>query len=152
MRTHSPSTVHLGDHESRVPPSHGGRALQGWRGSPSAPLGPAPPGPHLTSHAPVRRYSKLSDPASWLHMNATNGQVTTAAVLDRESLYIKNNVYEATFLAADNGTAGPAHRRRSPAARALAERPREAGRGGAGPRHAPGPPAPRVLLAPDHPA
>ena len=40
-------------------------------------------------------------------MNATNGQVTTAAVLDRESLYIKNNVYEATFLAADNGTACP---------------------------------------------
>uniref|UniRef100_A0A8C0LDG4 Cadherin-4 n=1 Tax=Canis lupus dingo TaxID=286419 RepID=A0A8C0LDG4_CANLU len=49
------------------------------------------------------RYSKLSDPANWLHINATNGQITTAAVLDRESLYIKNNVYEATFLAADNG-------------------------------------------------
>lgn len=50
------------------------------------------------------RYSKLSDPANWLHINATNGQVTTAAILDRESLYVKNNVYEATFLAADNGT------------------------------------------------
>ncbi|XP_047390663.1 cadherin-4 isoform X2 [Sciurus carolinensis] len=49
------------------------------------------------------RYSKLSDPANWLHINASNGQVTTAAVLDRESLYIRNNVYEATFLAADNG-------------------------------------------------
>ncbi|XP_019492700.1 PREDICTED: cadherin-4 [Hipposideros armiger] len=49
------------------------------------------------------RYSKLSDPANWLHVNATNGQVTTAAILDRESLYVKNNVYEATFLAADNG-------------------------------------------------
>uniref|UniRef100_A0A8D0T341 Cadherin-4 n=2 Tax=Sus scrofa TaxID=9823 RepID=A0A8D0T341_PIG len=49
------------------------------------------------------RYSKLSDPANWLHVNATNGQISTAAVLDRESLYIKNNVYEATFLAADNG-------------------------------------------------
>uniref|UniRef100_F1MW29 Cadherin-4 n=2 Tax=Bos taurus TaxID=9913 RepID=F1MW29_BOVIN len=49
------------------------------------------------------RYSKLSDPANWLHINATNGQISTAAVLDRESLYIKNNVYEATFLAADNG-------------------------------------------------
>nr|XP_054366207.1 cadherin-4 [Mirounga angustirostris] len=49
------------------------------------------------------RYSKLSDPANWLHINATNGQITTAAVLDRESLYIRNNVYEATFLAADNG-------------------------------------------------
>lgn len=40
-------------------------------------------------------------------MNATNGQVTTAAVLDRESLYTKNNVYEATFLAADNGASRP---------------------------------------------
>lgn len=58
------------------------------------------------AHLPLlslRRYSKLSDPANWLHINATNGQITTAAVLDRESLYIKNNVYEATFLAADNG-------------------------------------------------
>lgn len=27
-------------------------------------------------------------------------------MLDRESLYIKNNVYEATFLAADNGAPG----------------------------------------------
>ncbi|XP_032462590.1 cadherin-4 isoform X1 [Phocoena sinus] len=49
------------------------------------------------------RYSKLSDPANWLHINATNGQISTAAVLDRESLYVKNNAYEATFLAADNG-------------------------------------------------
>lgn len=70
----------------------GGRAL----GSFSASL----------AHLPLLslcRYSKLSDPANWLHINATNGQITTAAVLDRESLYIKNNVYEATFLAADNG-------------------------------------------------
>ncbi|XP_070797225.1 cadherin-4 [Pituophis catenifer annectens] len=49
------------------------------------------------------RYSKLSDPANWLNINATNGQIITAAVLDRESAYVKNNVYEATFLAADNG-------------------------------------------------
>lgn len=56
-----------------------------------------PPAPSL------RRYSKLSDPANWLRINASNGQVTTAAALDRESLYIRNNVYEATFLAADNG-------------------------------------------------
>ncbi|XP_055228802.2 cadherin-4 isoform X1 [Gorilla gorilla gorilla] len=71
-----------------------------------------PPGTVLTTFSAVDpdrfmqqavRYSKLSDPASWLHINATNGQITTAAVLDRESLYTKNNVYEATFLAADNG-------------------------------------------------
>lgn len=59
----------------------------------------------LPSRPPSRlgRYSKLSDPANWLHINTTNGQITTAAILDRESLYVKNNVYEATFLAADNG-------------------------------------------------
>uniref|UniRef100_W5M867 Cadherin-4 n=1 Tax=Lepisosteus oculatus TaxID=7918 RepID=W5M867_LEPOC len=49
------------------------------------------------------RYSKLSDPANWLNINATNGQIITTAVLDRESIYVKNNIYEATFLAADNG-------------------------------------------------
>ncbi|XP_058289247.1 cadherin-4 [Hylobates moloch] len=71
-----------------------------------------PPGTVLTTFSAVDpdrfvqqavRYSKLSDPANWLHINTTNGQITTAAVLDRESLYTKNNVYEATFLAADNG-------------------------------------------------
>ncbi|XP_043946311.1 cadherin-4 [Protopterus annectens] len=49
------------------------------------------------------RYAKLSDPANWLSVNATNGQITTTAVLDRESPYVKNNIYEATFLASDNG-------------------------------------------------
>lgn len=28
------------------------------------------------------------------------------ALLDRESIYVKNNVYEATFLAFDNGKSG----------------------------------------------
>lgn len=60
-------------------------------------------GPSPCLWFPVYRYSKLSDPANWLHINTSNGQITTAAVLDRESLYTKNNVYEATFLAADNG-------------------------------------------------
>ncbi|XP_030634245.1 cadherin-4 [Chanos chanos] len=49
------------------------------------------------------RYSKLSDPANWLRINRTNGQISTTAMLDRESIYVKNNVYEATFLAVDNG-------------------------------------------------
>lgn len=54
----------------------------------------------------VHRYSKLSDPANWLKINKTNGQITTMALLDRESMYVKNNVYEATFLAYDNGKSG----------------------------------------------
>uniref|UniRef100_A0A8C6U3V4 Cadherin-4 n=1 Tax=Neogobius melanostomus TaxID=47308 RepID=A0A8C6U3V4_9GOBI len=52
----------------------------------------------------IVRYSKLSDPANWLRINRTNGQITTMATLDRESIYVKNNVYEATFLAFDNGS------------------------------------------------
>ncbi|KAF0035824.1 hypothetical protein F2P81_011136 [Scophthalmus maximus] len=34
----------------------------------------------------------------------TNGQIVTTAMLDRESVYVKNNIYEATFLATDNGS------------------------------------------------
>uniref|UniRef100_A0A8C7WD24 Cadherin-4 n=1 Tax=Oncorhynchus mykiss TaxID=8022 RepID=A0A8C7WD24_ONCMY len=50
------------------------------------------------------RYSKLADPADWLSINNTNGQIITTATLDRESIYVKNNIYEATFLAVDNGS------------------------------------------------
>uniref|UniRef100_A0AAQ4P8Y4 Cadherin-4 n=1 Tax=Gasterosteus aculeatus aculeatus TaxID=481459 RepID=A0AAQ4P8Y4_GASAC len=50
------------------------------------------------------RYSKLSDLADWLSINRTNGQIVTTAMLDRESIYVKNNIYEATFLATDNGS------------------------------------------------
>uniref|UniRef100_A0A3P8T4F0 Cadherin-4 n=1 Tax=Amphiprion percula TaxID=161767 RepID=A0A3P8T4F0_AMPPE len=50
------------------------------------------------------RYSKLNDPADWLSINRTNGQIVTTAMLDRESVYVKNNIYEATFLATDNGS------------------------------------------------
>lgn len=53
--------------------------------------------------ARVFRYSKLNDPADWLTINRTNGQIVTTAILDRESVYVKNNIYEATFLATDNG-------------------------------------------------
>uniref|UniRef100_A0A670I8J5 Cadherin 2 n=1 Tax=Podarcis muralis TaxID=64176 RepID=A0A670I8J5_PODMU len=49
------------------------------------------------------RYSKLSDPANWLKIDSINGQVTTIGVLDRESPHVKNNMYNATFLASDNG-------------------------------------------------
>ncbi|KAM4705749.1 cadherin-2 [Rhinophrynus dorsalis] len=49
------------------------------------------------------RYSKLSDPANWLKIDQMNGMITTVAVLDRESMYVKNNMYNATFLASDSG-------------------------------------------------
>lgn len=49
------------------------------------------------------RYSKLKDPADWLSINRTNGQIVTTAILDRESAHVKNNIYEATFIASDTG-------------------------------------------------
>ncbi|KAF5901002.1 cadherin-2, partial [Clarias magur] len=49
------------------------------------------------------RYSKLSDPADWLRIDPNNGRIATIAVLDRESPYVQNNLYNATFLATDNG-------------------------------------------------
>ncbi|XP_015235652.1 PREDICTED: cadherin-4-like [Cyprinodon variegatus] len=52
----------------------------------------------------IIRYSKLNDLANWLSINRTSGQIVTTGVLDRESVYVKNNIYEATFLAIDNGS------------------------------------------------
>lgn len=49
------------------------------------------------------RYSKLYDPAGWLTVDPNTGRLTTIATLDRESPYVKNNMYNATFLASDNG-------------------------------------------------
>ncbi|XP_030630690.1 cadherin-2 [Chanos chanos] len=49
------------------------------------------------------RYSKLSDPANWLTISPSNGRISTTAVLDRESPYVKDNLYNATFLATDSG-------------------------------------------------
>lgn len=66
------------------------------------------PPPHSSIHTSlcVFRYSKLNDPADWLSINRTNGQIITTAMLDRESVYVRNNIYEATFLATDNGEEG----------------------------------------------
>ncbi|XP_030016434.1 cadherin-2 [Sphaeramia orbicularis] len=49
------------------------------------------------------RYSKLSDPANWLRIDPNTGRISTIAILDRESPYVKNSLYNATFLASDNG-------------------------------------------------
>lgn len=65
--------------------------------------------PSFTAQDPDRsmlqtiRYSKLSDPGNWFKIDPATGVITTMAVLDRESLYVKNNMYNATFLATDNG-------------------------------------------------
>uniref|UniRef100_A0A8C5PQK6 Cadherin-4 n=1 Tax=Leptobrachium leishanense TaxID=445787 RepID=A0A8C5PQK6_9ANUR len=71
-----------------------------------------PPGRLLTTFSAVDpdrsmqqalRYSKLWDPGDWLTINATTGRVFTRARLDRESPFVKDDIYEARFLATDNG-------------------------------------------------
>ncbi|XP_077390691.1 cadherin-2-like [Festucalex cinctus] len=49
------------------------------------------------------RYSKMFDPANWLEIDPVNGRISTIAILDRESPYVKNNLYNITFMAIDNG-------------------------------------------------
>ncbi|XP_037554093.1 cadherin-2 [Nematolebias whitei] len=48
-------------------------------------------------------YSKMYDPANWLKIDPMNGEISTIAVLDRESPYMKNNLYNVTFMASDDG-------------------------------------------------
>lgn len=47
----------------------------------------------------------MYDPANWLEIDPLNGQISTIAILDRESPYVKNNYYNVTFMASDNGEA-----------------------------------------------
>ncbi|XP_070764586.1 cadherin-2-like [Enoplosus armatus] len=49
------------------------------------------------------QYSKMYDPANWLEIDPVNGRISTIAILDRESPYVKNNLYNVTFMASDNG-------------------------------------------------
>ncbi|KAM8890327.1 cadherin-2-like [Synchiropus picturatus] len=49
------------------------------------------------------RYAKIYDPAKWLEIDQLNGRISTIAVLDRESPHLKNNIYNVTFMASDNG-------------------------------------------------
>lgn len=47
----------------------------------------------------------MHDRANWLEIDPVNGRISTIAVLDRESPYVKNNLYNITFMASDNGEA-----------------------------------------------
>eukprot|EP00066_Takifugu_rubripes_P026154 XP_011615420.1 PREDICTED: cadherin-2-like [Takifugu rubripes] len=50
-------------------------------------------------------YSKMYDPANWLQIDPFNGRISTIAILDRESPYVKNNQYNVTFMATDGDPA-----------------------------------------------
>ncbi|XP_043841192.1 cadherin-13 [Dromiciops gliroides] len=58
--------------------------------------------PDSLQHQTIR-YSIYKDPAGWLNINPINGTIDTAAVLDRESPFVQNNIYTALFLAIDSG-------------------------------------------------
>lgn len=60
--------------------------------------------PHAASSSLTDpRYSKIYDPANWLKIDPMNGEISTIAILDRESPYMKNNLYNVTFMASDDG-------------------------------------------------
>ncbi|KAL1021471.1 hypothetical protein UPYG_G00013740 [Umbra pygmaea] len=48
-------------------------------------------------------YVKKNDSAGWVAVDTKSGKVTTAKILDRESPHVKNNVYQVTVLAVDDG-------------------------------------------------
>nr|DBA16893.1 TPA: hypothetical protein GDO54_002420 [Pyxicephalus adspersus] len=45
-----------------------------------------------------------NDPAGWLSVNPENGIITGNGQLDRESVFVKDNIYKAIILAVDNGS------------------------------------------------
>ncbi|PIO14798.1 hypothetical protein AB205_0026510 [Aquarana catesbeiana] len=49
-------------------------------------------------------YRIANDPAGWLSVNPDNGIITGNGQLDRESVFVKNNIYRAIILAVDNGS------------------------------------------------
>ncbi|XP_078026023.1 cadherin-like protein 26 isoform X1 [Epinephelus lanceolatus] len=48
-------------------------------------------------------YRKGDDPAGWITVDTKTGKITTTKIIDRESSYVKNNIYTVTILAVDNG-------------------------------------------------
>ncbi|XP_068609675.1 cadherin-like protein 26 [Brachionichthys hirsutus] len=48
-------------------------------------------------------YMKGEDPADWVTVDHVTGKMTTSKALDRESHFVKDNVYNVTIYAVDNG-------------------------------------------------
>lgn len=49
------------------------------------------------------RYKIGYDPEGWVQLDPATGKITTKNSLDRESKYVKNNMYNVTILAIDDG-------------------------------------------------
>ncbi|CAK6957487.1 cadherin-2-like [Scomber scombrus] len=48
-------------------------------------------------------YMKGEDPADWVTVDPVTGKITTSKILDRESAFVKDNIYKVTVYAVDNG-------------------------------------------------
>ncbi|XP_064779468.1 cadherin-like protein 26 isoform X3 [Oncorhynchus masou masou] len=55
------------------------------------------------NHANTFKYVKGKDPCDCVAVDTKTGKITTAKILDRESPYVKDNVYQVTVFAVDDG-------------------------------------------------
>ncbi|XP_029912577.1 cadherin-like protein 26 isoform X2 [Myripristis murdjan] len=56
------------------------------------------------THANQFEYSKGDDPGDWVTVDSKTGKITTSKILDRESPFVKDNIYNVTIYAVDSGT------------------------------------------------
>ncbi|KAF1390274.1 hypothetical protein PFLUV_G00056370 [Perca fluviatilis] len=58
--------------------------------------------PDITS-ANTLVYRKGNDPADWVTVDPKTGKITTSKIIDRESSFVKDNIYNVTICAVDHG-------------------------------------------------
>lgn len=51
----------------------------------------------------INRYKKLHDPKGWITIDEILGSIATSKVLDREAMTPRNDLYNITVLAIDQG-------------------------------------------------
>ncbi|KAF3697091.1 Cadherin-2 Neural cadherin [Channa argus] len=58
--------------------------------------------PDITSKNTIV-YTKGNDSAGWITVDSSTGKISTSKIIDRESHYVKDNIYVVTICAVDNG-------------------------------------------------